>query len=99
MDEHGTIGGGDDPALAEVAGVVGSDEHRHAFVEVFDSNRVVERVENCLVADAVAVGGIDDERLIHLSQVTLSTTGPQANLLHPAGRVVTMLSLSRIGER
>jgi hypothetical protein len=72
MDDDGTFGRGHDPDLVEVAGVVRSDEHGHAFIEVFGSDRMVERVEDRLVDDAVAVGAADDERLTHRSQVTLS---------------------------
>ena len=43
--------------------------------KVFDSDRMVEGVEDGLVTDTVAVGGLGDERLLHQSQVTLYRWG------------------------
>ena len=51
MDDYGSVARGDHADLVKVAGGVGSDEHGHPFVEVFDSDRMVESVEDGLVID------------------------------------------------
>jgi hypothetical protein len=53
MYNDGALAGADDADLVEVAGAVGAHEHRHALVEVLDENRVVEGVEDGLIADTV----------------------------------------------
>jgi hypothetical protein len=42
--------GVDDADLKEVPGVVGSDEHDEALLEVFDADGIVERVDDGLVS-------------------------------------------------
>jgi hypothetical protein len=49
VDDDRTLLGTDDTDLVEVAGVVGSDEHGHALVEVVCPEWVVEGMEDRLV--------------------------------------------------
>ena len=62
MDDHRTLLGVDDTDLLEVAGMVRADEHREPFVELLDSERVVEGVKNDVVSNAVPVGAGGDDR-------------------------------------
>ncbi len=55
----------DDTDLVEVAGLVGSDEHHHPFVEVFDEDWIVEGMENGLIAHSVPAGAFEDPWLLH----------------------------------
>jgi hypothetical protein len=53
MDDERPVCGLDHADLVEVPAVVRSDKHREAFVQFFGSNRVVERLEDVVVAYTV----------------------------------------------
>lgn len=65
MDHDRALVGADNSDLVEVAGAVGSDEHRHSFVEVLNEDRVVEGVEDGLIVDTVLSRTVDDSWLYH----------------------------------
>lgn len=65
MDNDRTLVGADNSELVEVAGTIGSDEHRHSLVEVLDEYRVVEGVEDDLIANSVLSRTVDDSWLGH----------------------------------
>lgn len=82
MNNDGALVGADDSNFVEVAGMVGSDEHRHSFVEVFDEDRIVEGVEDDLIADTVLSRTICDSWLVHklpcpgsFCEITCDTNG------------------------
>ena len=58
MDNYRSSSGADNPDLVEVADMVWPDEHDHCFHDVFGSDGVVERVEDRLVLDTVAVDAL-----------------------------------------
>ena len=55
--------------LDEVAGAIRADEHDESLVELLRPNRIVERVEDCVVADTMAPGAGRDDWLIHLHKL------------------------------
>ena len=80
MHDGRAINGRDHTDLEEIAGMVGADQHGQAFVEILRSDRVVERVEDAVVALAVAAGARRDDRLLHDLQVTLDSDRTQGTL-------------------
>jgi hypothetical protein len=56
--------GDHDADLEEVAGMIGPDQQGEAIVEIFDADRVVERVEDGLIADTVLAGAWCEDGLI-----------------------------------
>ena len=65
VDNNRPLVGADNSDLVEVAGTIGSDEHRHSLVEVLDENRVVESVEDGLIAHTVLSRTFNDSWLCH----------------------------------
>ena len=65
MDHDRAFVGADDSDLVEVAGTIGSDEHRHSLVEVLDEYRIVEDVEDGRIADSMLSRTVDDSWLGH----------------------------------
>jgi len=75
--------GADDSDLVDVAGVVGSDEHRHSLVEVFHEKRIVEGVEDGLITHTVLSCTREDPwrvtsylAIAPLCKITCDTTAP-----------------------
>jgi len=67
-----------DTDLQEVAGVVRSDEHHEAFVEVFDTDRVVERMDDGVIAHTVLTGARSRLRLGPQSVLDQSSGGRES---------------------
>ncbi len=65
MHHDRAVVGADHADLVEAAGAVGADEHRHSLVEVLDEYRVVEGMEDGLIADTVLSRTVDDSWLYH----------------------------------
>ena len=65
MDHDRALVGADNADLVKVAGLVGTDEHCHSFVEILDEYRIVEGMDDGLIADSVLSGAVDDSWLCH----------------------------------
>lgn len=60
MDHDRALVGADDADLVEVDDAIGPDEHRHSLVEVLDEYRVVESMDDGLIADTVLSCTVDN---------------------------------------
>ncbi len=61
--------GGRNADLEEAPGVIRADQHDESFVELLRPNRIIERMEDWVVADTVAPGAGRDDWLIHLHKL------------------------------
>ena len=57
MDDDGALLGVDEPELHQLCRACGSDDKEESLVQVLLAHRVVERVEDVLVGDAVEMQG------------------------------------------
>jgi len=80
MHDDRAVARGDDADLEEIARMIRADEHGQVFVEVFGADRIVERVQDRVVAHAVFASSRGNDRLLHVLQVTLPRAGTQGNL-------------------
>lgn len=65
MDHYRALVGADNSDLMKVAGTIGSDEHGHSLIEVFNENRAIEGVEDRLIADTMLSRTVDDSWSCH----------------------------------
>ena len=73
MNDDRAVAAVDDADFEQVACLVGTDEHRQAFLEVVDQDRMVESVDHVVVADAVLACADGDQRSIHVHKLACSS--------------------------
>ena len=83
MHYNGSLVRGDHSDLLQIPGLVWTDEHHKPLLDVLGPDRIVEGIEDDVVADAVPASTGSDDRYLHRIQVSLRLGRMQGNLVRP----------------
>jgi len=65
VNDDWTVFGVDHADLEQTSGGIGTDEHREPVIEVLDKDRIVERMHDVVIVDAMFACAGRNERRVH----------------------------------